>query len=188
MIIVGTITAYLLYRNKILHVHHRILPGIFIGVTGIAVWIFLYQLHLEKHIFPYLPQWLLPKPREAFNPFQALSSPAGQWAFITVRLIGLAILVPLAEELFWRGFLLRWIISDNWTEVEIGKFTLKSFLWVTFLFTLAHPEWFAAAIYCCLINILIYWKRDLWNCIVAHGISNLLLAIYILSTKTWGLW
>jgi hypothetical protein len=32
------------------------------------------------------------------------------------------------------------------------------------------------------------WKRDLWRCIVAHGVSNLALAIYVLAAKAWWLW
>jgi membrane protease YdiL (CAAX protease family) len=59
---------------------------------------------------------------------------------------------------------------------------------VTLLFTAAHPEWLAAAVYCAILNGLIYWKRDLWSCVVAHATSNLLLAVYILTTATWELW
>jgi hypothetical protein len=32
------------------------------------------------------------------------------------------------------------------------------------------------------------WKRDLWNCIEAHPVSNMLLAVYILKTEAWWLW
>lgn len=65
---------------------------------------------------------------------------------------------------------------------------MKSALIVTLLFALAHPEWLAAAVYCTLLNGLLYWKGDLWNCVVAHGVSNLVLAIYILFTGSWELW
>jgi CAAX prenyl protease-like protein len=93
-----------------------------------------------------------------------------------------------AEELFWRGWLMRWIISKDWAGLEIGTFTTGSFLWVTLLFTMAHPEWLAAAVWCVLINLLLYWKKDLWNCIVAHGVSNLCLAAYIMLYDAWYLW
>jgi CAAX prenyl protease-like protein len=96
--------------------------------------------------------------------------------------------VPVVEELFWRGFLLRWVISANWEGHPVGIFTMRSFLWVVLLFTLAHPEWLAAAVYCALMNILLYWKKDLWLCIVAHSTSNLLLVFYILMTGSWELW
>jgi membrane protease YdiL (CAAX protease family) len=42
-----------------------------------------------------------------------LASPVAAWCFVAVRLLGLVVLVPVAEELFWRGFLLRWIASPD---------------------------------------------------------------------------
>jgi len=145
-------------------------------------------LHLEERMASLLPAWLRPGERSGFNPFQELSHPLAVWGFVVVRLVGLAVLVPVVEELFWRGFLLRWIISPDWEDVPLGKYQVTSFVLVTLLFTLAHPEWLAAACYCMLLNGLMYWKRDLWDCIVAHGVSNLVLGAYVLSTGAWWLW
>ncbi|MBI5417596.1 CAAX prenyl protease-related protein [Candidatus Poribacteria bacterium] len=188
VILVSAVTIYSLYKKKIFQVHSNIIPGILFGIAGIILWILLGKLNLESKLFAYLPDWIKPSPRPSFNPFQSISEPFWQWGFIVIRVIGIAILVPIAEEIFWRGFLLRWIISTDWENQEIGKFTIQSFSLIVLLFTLAHPEWLAAIIYSILINILLYWKRDIWNCIVAHSISNLILVIYIIHTKSWGLW
>jgi CAAX prenyl protease-like protein len=110
------------------------------------------------------------------------------WGFVAVRLVGLALVVPVAEELFWRGFLARWLLGPDWQTRPVGQFTPVSFAIVTLLFTLAHPEWVAAAVYCALLNGLAYWTRDLWNCVVAHAVSNLVLGGYILTTGDWKLW
>lgn len=184
----GAATLYLLKGKGMLRPHGNILPGILFGVGGIILWIVLSDLQLESHLADYLPGWLRPKPRAAFDPFADLASPLGQGCFIAARILGLAVLVPVAEELFWRGFLLRWVISPDWQRVPVASYSLRSFLWVVLLFTLAHPEWLAAAVYCSLLNLLLYWRRDLWNCIVAHGVSNLCLAGYILVTGAWALW
>ncbi|APG28392.1 CAAX prenyl protease-related protein [Syntrophotalea acetylenivorans] len=186
--LVGLATIYLLRGKGIVQIHRNILPGLLVGIGGIFLWIVLCNLQLEAAIMRHLPDWLQPQPRAAFNPFQDISNPLGQWSFIATRILGMAVLVPFAEEIFWRGFLLRWVISPNWQKVEIGSYSLKSFCWVVLLFTLAHPEWLAAIAYCSLLNLLLYWKRDLWNCIVAHGVSNLILAIYVLATGAWQLW
>jgi CAAX prenyl protease-like protein len=103
-------------------------------------------------------------------------------------MLGLVVLVPLAEELFWRGFLWRWIQNPNWTEVPLGQWHWPSFVGVTLFFTAVHPEWLAAAVYGALIGLLWCWKRDLWQCVVAHATSNLVLGIYILTTSSWHLW
>ena len=105
-----------------------------------------------------------------------------------MRLVGIAVLVPIAEELFWRGFLLRWLIDPEWEEIKLGEYTHHSCAIVVLMFTVAHPEWLAAASYCLLINGLLYWKKDLWQCVVAHAVSNLVLAIYVLQTGHWWLW
>ncbi len=110
------------------------------------------------------------------------------YSFIVIRMIGLAILVPLIEEVFWRGFLARWMIDEDWETIPLGTFNWNVFFYVTALFTLAHPEWFAAAVYAVLINTLFFWKKDLWPCIVAHAVSNFLLGVYVLTTRSWSLW
>jgi CAAX prenyl protease-like protein len=185
---VGVVTIGLLRGRGLVRCHRQVLAGILFGIAGIALWIFLADLDLERYLFTLLPEGLRPQPRAAFNPFLEIVHPASRWGFVAVRLLGIAVLVPVAEELFWRGFLLRWIIAADWQAVEPGRYSFKSFFWVTLLFTLAHPEWLAAAAYCMLMNLLIYWKKDLWNCIVAHSVSNLCLAIYVLATGTWKLW
>lgn len=188
VLLVGLVTIGLLRGRGLVRIHGNVLPGVLFGIGGILLWILLCNLQLEALIMDRLPDWLQPEARAAFDPFAEISSPVGRWSFITARILGMAVLVPFAEELFWRGFLLRWIISPDWRQVSIGSYSFKSFAWVVLLFTLAHPEWLAAAVYCSLINLLLYWKRDLWNCIVAHGVSNLLLAIYVMLTGAWQLW
>lgn len=168
--------------------HARVGWGILAGFVGIALWIGLCHLHLEQYLTPFLPGFLQPGERVGFNPFEEFGSNGAAWAFIAVRLFGIAVVVPFAEEFFWRGFLLRWLIDPEWKPIPLGTYTLQSCALVTLMFTLAHPEWLAAATYCLLLNGLLYWKRDLWLCIVAHATSNLLLAIYVLATGVWWLW
>lgn len=168
--------------------HFRIVEGVIFGVVGIALWIVLCDLKLEERLAAFLPEFLRPEERVSYNPLENFKSEAGKWAFIAFRFFGIAAVVPVAEELFWRGFLLRWVVDPEWESVPLGKFTLGSCVVVTLLFTSAHPEWFAAAVYCLMMNGLLYWRRDLWQCIVAHGVSNALLAAYVLQYKQWHLW
>lgn len=188
VIMVGGATIYLLRGRSLFTVHKNILPGVAVGIAGIIVWILLSQSNLDEAVISVLPVWLQTDPRLGFNPFETISSPLLKWLFILVRSVGLVLLVPVVEELFWRGFLLRWVISADWEEQSVGVFTFRSFFWVVLLFTSAHPEWFAAATYCILLNLLLYWKKDLWLCIIAHSTSNFILVIYVLLTGSWVLW
>lgn len=186
--IVLATTWWLLRHSKAIQPHWKVAPAVGVGLLGIVLWILLSKLHLEQMLGQYLPSFLRPEERVGYNPFSELSGDVRIWSFIAIRLVGIAVLVPIAEELFWRGFLLRWLIDPEWKKIPLGEYTLSSCMLVTLLFTLAHPEWLAAASYCLLINGLLYWKRDLWLCVVAHAVSNLALAIYVLSSGDWWLW
>jgi len=193
--VLATVTALTLWwflpkanRSQLFSFHWNVGWGVLVGAIGIFYWILMSHLHLEKWLTQGLPVWMQVSDRASFNPLENLTSPAAKAGFLFVRLVGIAILVPLAEELFWRAFLLRWTIDPEWQKIPMGSFTWQSCLTVTLLFTLAHPEWFAAAGYCLMINGLLYWKRDLWLCIVAHAVSNLLLVFYVLQTGHWWLW
>jgi hypothetical protein len=188
VVLVAAVTLRLLRGRSIVAPHWGVGEAVIVGLVGVVLWVGLSELRLEERIAAHFPSWLGPQPRVAYDPFQQLTQPLAIWGFVAVRLIGLVALVPLAEELFWRGFLLRWLTSADWEEVPLGRFSGTSFLVVTLLFTLAHPEWLAAAVYCALLNGLFYWRKDLWSCIVAHGVSNLLLGLYVLLTGAWWLW
>ena len=56
-----------------------------------------------------------------------------------IRLLGLVVLVPVIEELFWRSFLMRWMIDNDFLKVPIGKVTPMAAAVTSALFALAHP-------------------------------------------------
>jgi uncharacterized protein len=184
----ASVAWWLLRGSRVMRLHLRIGWGVVFGVIGIALWIWLSHLKLEERLASVLPTWLQPGPRASFNPFEQFETGFSQGLFIVTRLLGLALVVPWIEELFWRGFLLRWIMDPEWERVPIGEFTWRSSAAVVALFTLAHPEWLAAAVYCTMLHVLLHWKRDLWQCVVAHAVSNLLLGIYVLVYHAWWLW
>jgi CAAX prenyl protease-like protein len=186
--VVGIATILLLRGRRILKPHRRIFVPVLVGLVGFLLWVALATPQFERALTSGFPDWLRPSPRAGYDPFSELEPQAVAIAFVTVRLIGLVILTPIAEELFWRGFLLRWVDSPDWEDVPLGTFRVRSFVVVTIFFVAVHPEWFAAAAYCMLLNGLMYWKKDLWSCVVAHAASNLALAVYIMATGTWWLW
>ena len=103
------------------------------GLLVIGLWV-----GLDDH-YPAIPGM---GQRTAFDPRQL--STVFRWAFIVVRMLGLAVLVPLIEELFWRSFLIRWLIDQDFQSVPIGRVTLMAAVVSSVLFALAHPEWLPA--------------------------------------------
>jgi len=162
--------------------------GVLYGIVGFGLWIGLCHLNLERHIVGWLPSWLYSADRVAYDPFSSIDTVAGQWSFWSIRMLGLSVVVPVMEEIFWRGFLIRFLISEDFEKVPFEKFTAFSFWGVTLLFTAAHPELLAALAWCAGMNVLLYKTKNLSACVVAHGVTNFMLGIYILQSGHWELW
>lgn len=60
----------------------------------------------------------------------------------------------------------------------------------TVVFTLGHEvsQWPAAIAYGLLMAALWINRKDLLSCVIAHGVTNIALALYIWNTRQWGLW
>ena len=174
--------------------------GLVFGLLGGIAWIVLSTWSIEKNILPGvlaslgewfnmpgLGDWIKPGNRVGYDAFSQLS-PVAAWTFTVVRLIGLVIAVPIMEELFWRGFLNRFLIDERWQDVAWGRVTTMSFAVVTVAFVAVHAEWTAALVWGVGINLVYWWTRNLWACIVAHAASNAVLGYYILVYEQWQLW
>ncbi len=107
-----------------------------------------------------------------------------------LRFVRLVIVVPLVEEIFWRGFLLRYLIDDDFLGVPMGAFSWKSFGIVTAGFCLEHSfaDWPAAILTGMLFNLVAYRTRSLSACVLTHAVTNLLLGLYVMRTGQWGFW
>lgn len=106
------------------------------------------------------------------------------------RVLRLVVVVPLLEEIFWRGFLLRHLIRDPFDEVAFGTRSWPAFGIVALLFAIAHwgPDFWPALVTGALYNALAFSTRSLGACVIAHATTNLLLGFYIFRTQQWGFW
>ena len=123
---------------------------------------------------------------EAYDP--AILPGGTFYAFLAVRLAGTALIVPIFEEIFWRSFVLRYIINQNFIAVKIGAFTWMSFIVSSLLFGSEHYLWLAGIMAGLFYNLLLYWSRSIYVCIIAHSVTNLLLGIYVIRTGSWQFW
>jgi CAAX prenyl protease-like protein len=141
--------------------------------------------------------WISPQaffgfsPRTAgFDPNIFIDQPALYWLTVTFRFLRLVVVVPLVEEIFWRGFLLRYLIDEKFDRVPFGTFSWLSFSIVTVAFGFSHsaPDWTTALLTGMLYNGVAYRTKSLSTCVVTHAITNLLLGLWIMQTKQWGFW
>ena len=138
------------------------------------------------------PQQFLgaPKRSTGFNPDIFQASAMAYWTATLLRFLRLVVVVPLVEEIFWRGFLLRFLIDENFDRVRFGTFSWLSFMVVTLAFSLSHSkaDWPAALLTGMVYNGVAYRTKSLSSCILTHAITNLFLGLWIMKTKQWGFW
>jgi len=158
----------------------RVLPvATVVGLLVFVEWIV---------VDPLTPRLAFLGSRAATNPFASIPDPTLRAIFLAVRFYGLVLMVPFMEEVFWRSFLLRWITKPEFEEIPIDTYSAVAFVVVALLFGLAHQEWLAAILCACAYALLLRQTRSLFACIVAHGVTNLALGIYILTTGEWHYW
>lgn len=149
-----------------------------IALAVFAIWI------APQQFFHFAPRTV------GFDPSVLASNAATYWSAIIFRFLRLVIVVPVMEEIFWRGFLLRFVIDEHFERVPFGKFTWPSFAIVAVVFTLSHshPDWLGAFVAGALYNVVAYRTRSLVSCVLAHAVTNLLLGFWIMQTHQWGFW
>ena len=109
--------------------------------------------------------------------------------FITIRGLSSVVNVPVLEELFWRGWLMRWLIQNDFQKVPLGTFRPLSFWLVAVLFAAEHgPYWEVGLIAGIAYNLWIVRTKNLADCILAHAVTNGLLAIYVIAGGHWEYW
>lgn len=121
-------------------------------------------------------------------PFRPLTAGAIDWPQVAVRFAGAVLVVPLMEELFWRSLLMRWIEHPVFQGVAPQRVGVRAVLLSTFVFTLAHTLWLAAAI-AGLVYALLYIKTGkLWLAVIAHAVTNGALGVWVIATENWQFW
>jgi uncharacterized protein len=111
-----------------------------------------------------------------------------QWPLAIGRWMAAVLVVPVMEELFWRSFLMRWFQSPQFESAQPQRVGLKAIMLSTFVFTLAHTHWLAAALAGLSYALLYIRTGKLWVPIVAHGVMNAALGIWVIQSKEWTFW
>lgn len=163
-----------------------VLVGTGAGLVGLILWVALLSPFVEAGVEP------------AWSP-QAFA----------LRLLSAGLLVPVFEELMMRGYLFR--LAWQWDQARrngdknplhlaldhssINTVAPGSWSWAavglsTLAFASGHTlvEWPAAVAYGLLMALLWIRRQDLLTCIVAHAVTNVGLAGYVMVSGQWQYW
>ena len=169
-------------------------PGwlaLLVGVVGILAWIGLWYLSKWSGLTQLLDRLPGYGERPAFKPLPELAAmPAWAWTFLAIRFFGLVAVVPVIEEFFLRGFLLRLVMDQDWWKVPFGKASTAAVIVSIVLPMLWHQpgEFLAAAAWFGMVTWLMVRTRNPWDCVLAHATTNLLLGLYVVGWQEWALW
>ena len=179
---VAVAAALVAFRRHYEELAPRLSPlAIVTGALCIALWVAL------DPFYPGLSRLTGGAPVAPFDP-AAIADATQRLGFLDFRVAGAVIVVPLTEELFWRGFLIRWLVKDDFKGVPVGRFTPLSFGVTVALFGVEHEQWLAGMICGALYNGLLYRTKNVTDCVVAHATSNALLAAWVLARGDWKFW
>jgi CAAX prenyl protease-like protein len=105
------------------------------------------------------------------------------------RTVRASTVVPVAEELFWRAWLMRWLIDNDFRRVRLGTYAAGAF-WITaFLFGAEHgPYWDVGLVTGVIYNFWMVRSRSLGDCVLVHAVTNLLLSLYVIKDGQWQYW
>jgi CAAX prenyl protease-like protein len=108
---------------------------------------------------------------------------------LTLRTARAALIVPVLEELFWRGWLPRWIQDSKVDRVPLGHYTPLAFWATALLFATEHgPFWEVGLLAGLIYNWWMRRTRSLGDLMLAHGVTNLVLSLYVVATGRWRFW
>jgi CAAX prenyl protease-like protein len=108
---------------------------------------------------------------------------------LVLRTMRAALIVPVVEELFWRGWLPRWLQDTRFERIPLGTYSTFAF-WVTAaLFALEHGPYWEVGLLCGLLyNWWMRRTRSLGDLMVTHAVTNLALSTYVVATERWTFW
>jgi exosortase E/protease (VPEID-CTERM system) len=112
------------------------------------------------------------------------------WAAIWLpfRIIGCVVTVPIAEELAFRGYLLRRLAHADFAHSSYQQVTWFAVVASSAAFGLLHGRWLAGTLAGILYAHAANRGGHVSHAIVAHGITNLLITVYVCSTGQWSQW
>jgi exosortase E/protease (VPEID-CTERM system) len=106
---------------------------------------------------------------------------------LPVRILSLVCIVPLVEELAFRGYLMRRLGSSEFESVEPGQVPLRNLALSSLLFGVLHGHWIAATLAGLAYGHAYRRRGRLFDAVLAHAATNLLLAGWAFWRDDWSL-
>jgi CAAX prenyl protease-like protein len=183
-IAIPSIVILIFSRNVVDFRLRNIWASIAIGIAVFAVWI------APDLMFPgYRHSWLFQNALLGTMQKSLSESARASTTILALRTVRAALLVPIVEELFWRAWLMRWLISPNFEKVPMGAYQAASFWLCAVLFASEHGAYWDVGLAAGVIyNWWMVRTRSLGDLILAHAVTNACLSAYVIAAGKWEYW
>lgn len=177
---IGVVLGLLLYWRR----HYTELASFALGARAIAVAllvgtvVFLLWIQLDAG-------WMSIGKVDGFDP---RNDGRIAWSLVLLRIAGAALVVPVMEELFWRSFLLRWLDAADFLARAPRLASARACVASVLLFGIEHNLWLAGMVAGAAYTVLYMRSGSLWSPILAHGVTNGVLGLWIISGGHWNYW
>ncbi len=115
--------------------------------------------------------------------------PVGRNLWILARALAGILTVPIAEELAYRGYLMRRVRSADFETLPFSAVGLSGVLVSSLAFGIAHGAWWLPGVVAGLAYaVLLRRTGRLGEAIAAHATTNALIAVWVLGLQQWQLW
>ena len=162
--------------------------GVAVGVGVAGIWILPETIWIQQ--FPAL--------HEGYVRYFIRGSDSGSgyvyapeqcgWALSLIKLAGSACVIAVIEEFFWRGFLMRWLVKQDFLAVE-PRTVGRGLFWIAAIaFGFEHNRWLVGVVAGLAYGWLYCRKGDIAAVSVAHITTNYLLGLYVLATGSYSFW
>ena len=108
--------------------------------------------------------------------------------WLVFRCIGAVIIIPIVEELLFRGYLLARLSKQEITLNSAMIFSWKGLIFSSILFGILHSNLLAGTFAGLAYGIVRFRSASILDAVIAHGVTNLLLSLMVIYTSNWSMW
>lgn len=148
------------------------LESILMGITIAVLWIVFSTPDLAKD-------------HEYSKQLTQLNIPSLIW--ISTKIFGYILVSPIAEELAFRGFLVRRLENTDFSSISLKSTRPKAWIISSILFGVFHQQWILATIAGLGFCWIAKFKNNVWDAIHAHVTANFIIAMYALYSSHWSI-
>lgn len=110
-------------------------------------------------------------------------------SWVAVRVLAAVTTVPIAEELAFRGFAARRVMSEDVESVPYARLSFMAILVSSVLFGVMHGDMWAMGIASGVVfALLAKFRGRLGEAVAAHVVANLVIAVAALALRNYSLW